>query len=103
MTKGTGKSLTVKDWFGNKIAQEVKRNISMCDVFCIIKETEKAVYAVLNLGCDSRKTVWIPKSVLVERAVGEDADTGRMNHETLIVDSYEEAIEEFKIFWGNFK
>lgn len=40
------KSYTVKDWFANKVANEVKRNISMCDVFAIMKETEKAVYCM---------------------------------------------------------
>ena len=70
MTKG--KSYTVQDWFANKVANEVKRNIAMCDVFAIIKETEKAVYGLLNLGCDSHKCMWIPKSVLVENEVGEN-------------------------------
>lgn len=98
---GTGKSITVKDWFANKVAQEARRNINMCDVFGIIKESEKAVYAMLNLGCRSKKTMWIPKSVLIENAVGEDA-TGHFHYETMQFASYEEACEEFTHHWNMF-
>lgn len=98
---GTGKSITVKDWFANKVAQEVGRNINMCDVFGIIKETEKAVYAVLNLGCRSRKAMWIPKSVLIENEVGEDA-YGMMHYETKNFESYEDAMQELIYHWNMF-
>lgn len=97
-----GKSYTVKDWFGNKVAQEVKRNISMCDVFAILKETDKAVYAMLNLGCDFKKTMWIPKSVLIENEVGETA-TGAFNYETLFIEDYDEAVKSFSTHWSNFR
>lgn len=88
---------TVKDWFANKIAQEVGRNISMCEVFAILKETEKAVYAMLNLGCDSRKTMWVPKSVLVE------VETGNGRYPVLTDIDYDEAVKEFKAHWSMFK
>ena len=91
----TGKSITVKTWFANKVAQELKRNINMCDVFGILKETEKAYYAVLNVGCHSSKTMWIPKSVVIEN---EKSDY----HETMRFDSYDEAIEEFRRYWKDF-
>lgn len=100
MTKG--KSYTVKDWFGNKVANEVQRNITMCDVFAILKETEKAVYAMLNLGCDFRKCMWVPKSVLVENEVGK-TEIGTYNYETLFIEDYDTAVEEFKSFWKMFK
>lgn len=51
MTRTGDKFLTVKDWFANKVANELGKNITMCDVFAILKETEKAVYAMLNVGC----------------------------------------------------
>lgn len=76
------KSYEVKDWFGDKVAQEVKRNISMCDVFAIMKETEKAVYAMLNLGENFRKCMWVPKSVLIENEVGEQ-ENGTYAHKTI--------------------
>lgn len=66
MTRMENKEIAVKDWFANKVANELGRNITMCYVFAILKETEKAVYAMLNVGCYQRKTMWIPKSVLVE-------------------------------------
>lgn len=96
------KSYSVKDWFANKVANEVKRNISMCDVFGVLKETEKAVYAVLNLGCDFHKTMWIPKSVLVENEIGMD-EHQFMHRETRFFNSYDEAVKAFKEFWLDFK
>lgn len=102
MTVKKGKSYTVKEWFANKVAEEVKQNITDCDVFAVIKETEKAVYAMLYIGFERKKTMWIPKSVLVEREIGEDA-IGLYNHETLIVGSYEEASEEFSFFCSSYK
>lgn len=95
-------SLSVKDWFANKIANEIRQNITMCDVFCILKETEKAVYAMLNLGTDNRRTMWIPKSVLVPFPVGTDAN-GRMHYETLRIDNYDEAVKRFDAHWNDFK
>lgn len=90
---GTGKNYSVKEWFANKVAQEVKRNINMCDVFGILKETEKAIYAVLNLGTNFSKIMWIPKSVLVD---SESA------YETYKFETVDEALKEFKIFWKDF-
>lgn len=85
---------TVKDWFANKVANEVGKNITICEVFAILKETEKAVYAMLNLGCDSRKTMWVPKSVLVEI---------ESNYPVLRTDNYEVAVEAFKAHWAMFR
>lgn len=96
-----GKSYTVKEWFANKVAEEVKKNISMCDVFAIIKESEKAAYCVLNLGANFHKTMWVPKSVMIENKVGQ-TESGKVNYETLVTDNYDEAIEKFKIFWAQF-
>lgn len=99
----TNKSYEVKKWFANKVANEVKENISMCEVFAILKQTDKAVYAMLNLGTDKRKTMWVPKSVLVEYEVGEDSVTGFYHYETLFNDSYDECVEAFRLFCEMFK
>ena len=101
MLKGTGKCYSVKEWFANKVANEVKSNIAFCDVFAILKETEKAVYAILKLGCNFHKTMWIPKSALVEEEVGEN-DWGAMRYETWRADTYEEALKEYRAFWSMF-
>ena len=98
---GTGKSYTVKDWFANKVANEVKMNISACDLFAILKESEKAVYAMLDLGHGKKKTMWIPKSVLVEREVSEEAFATAC-YETMKADSYDEAAEAFAAHWSSF-
>lgn len=97
------KSYTVKEWFADKVANEVRRNINCCDVFAILKESEKAVYAMLNLGCDFRKCTWIPKSVLVENEIGEDEVTKAYHHETYIEADYDKAVEMFKVFWSQYK
>ena len=61
--------MTVKGWFGNQKANELKRNINAFEVECILKETDKAIYAICYLGFASKykpllRTFWIPKSVL---------------------------------------
>ena len=65
----------------------------MCDVYGILRETEKAVYAMLVLGSEKCKTTWNPKSVLIEKEVGYE--NGLYNHETLFFDNYEEMRREF--------
>jgi hypothetical protein len=92
--KATNKKLRVKQWMGNKIANEIGRNITMCDIFGILKETEKAIYAVIAIGCDQRKTMWIPKSAIEEQEYGMD---------TYEFDSYEEAVEALKNEWALYR
>lgn len=61
------KKATVKEWFERKIFNE-----NFCtnfDLFCGIKETEKAVYAMCFVGMSNsgkarKKCMWIPKSVI---------------------------------------
>lgn len=98
---GTGTSYTVADWFASKVAQEVKKNIHMCEVFGILKESDKAVYAFLCLGCKSSKTMWVPKSALIRYDIGHDGH-GSMHYETMRFDSYDEAAQAFKEFWSVF-
>ena len=97
MTRTGDKFLTVKDWFANKVANELGKNITMCDVFAILKETEKAVYAMLNVGCYQRKTMWIPKSVLVEEDPAEHGD-----NRVIYTDDYDLAVAYFKDHWSDF-
>ena len=93
MTISEDKSYTVKDWFANKVAEEIKSNIFMCDVFAVLKETEKAVYAMLNLGCLKKKTMWVPKSVLVEVENG---------HKVIIEPDYDKASRLFVDMWKDY-
>lgn len=103
----TGKSYTVKDWFADKVANEVRRNISRCDVFCIIKETEKAVYAMLDLGPMFERCMWVPKSVLVEREADDEMtfDVGEEMREMYwetYKGEYDEALKAYKERWEMF-
>lgn len=101
--KRTGKSISVKEWFANKMAQEIGRNISRCDVFGIIKESEKAVYALVDLGTAGSKTTWIPKSCLIEAEVGIGDDAqGYMHWDTYRFENYDEARAEFRRFKEQF-
>lgn len=100
MTITKGKSYEVKTWLANKIAQEIKKNISMCRVFAVLKETEKAVYAMLNLGVGLSKTTWIPKSALVEHEAGEDPATLAYHYEVMIEEDYNTAKEELAFHWS---
>lgn len=97
-----GMAYEVKEWFANKVANEVKRNIVMCDVFAIMKETEKAVYAMLNLGTDFRKCMWIPKSALTELVPGEQ-DNKIYKYETIFEEDYDKCVKMFEEHWNMFK
>ena len=99
--KGTGESLRVKDWFADKIAQELKQDIAMCEVFGILKETDKAIFAILNIGWYKYKTKWVPKSAIAHYPVGKD-EYKMMHYETFRFDNYNEAIQEFKLHWNQF-
>lgn len=97
-----GKSYEVKEWFADKVANEARRNIEMCEVFAVMKETEKAVYAMLNLGCDFRKCMWVPKSVLIKNEVGE-GENQIHHYETIFEEDYDKCVEMFVEHWDNFK
>ena len=100
-TLNTNASYSVKEWFEDKIANEVGRNILDCSVFDILKETEKAVYAMMSLGPMERKCMWIPKSVLVEKEVGEN-EYGGYNHPTYFEADYDTAVQMFKDHWRDY-
>jgi hypothetical protein len=61
----------IKEWFENKLANELNLpRLYYLDIFCGIKESEKAVYAMFYTGykADGRKANhrchWIPKSAI---------------------------------------
>lgn len=81
------KSLEAKEWFAQKAFIE-KRGSGMFDnhIFAVIKESEKAIYALLG-GIGAHCFTWIPKSCVVECEEGQD---------TYICESYEEAADLFR-------
>lgn len=52
---------------------------------------------MLNIGCYQRKTMWIPKSVLVEEDPAEHGD-----NRVIYTDDYELAVSYFKDHWSDF-
>lgn len=63
---------TVKEWFEKKLVNEgiirTVGGIYSFEIFAIIKESDKAVYAMCRTGVMGdkamKKTIWIPKSVI---------------------------------------
>lgn len=101
MNIAEGRTYEVKEWFANKIANEVGRNITDCSLFAVIKETEKAVYAMLHIGGTSRKCTWIPKSVLIDTTDEDDDYDGRF---PLIINSnYDEVVKAWTELWKDFR
>ena len=61
----------IKEWFDTKLAAELNLpRMYYLDIFCGIKETEKAVYAIFYTGYDrtgtkaNHRAHWIPKSAI---------------------------------------
>ena len=84
------KKATIKDWFDYKLAQDLNLpRLYSLDIFCGIKETEKAVYAIFYTGYNAAGTKanhrahWIPKSAI------ENLENLRM------IADYNEAINTF--------
>ena len=104
MTITANRTYTVKEWFADKVAQEVGRNITACELFAVIKETEKAVYAMLHIGGTSRKTMWIPKSVLVDTTDEEyDEGMGDGRFPLIINNDYNEVAKMWNELWSDFR
>lgn len=68
ITTVKGLELRTADWF----ARKNMLNISGDSVLAIIKETEKAIYAIYGNMFGTKKTMWIPKSVLKKEEKYED-------------------------------
>lgn len=90
------KSYEIKEWKQNEICELVQRNLTMCDIFAVLKETEKAIYAMLDIGNDRCKSTWIPKSALIECEIGEDPETGMNHPEILFEADYDKALVAFR-------
>lgn len=89
------KQYRMKEWFVDKVANEIKRNLYTDEIFAILKETEKAVYAMLNLDYKHTKCVWIPKSCLT-------VECGSIDFHTRENISYEDAKFEHYMYWKSY-
>ena len=99
MMEYTGKNLTVKDWFGRKKMAECGFDSCWCfQIWAVLKETEKAVYAMVNFGIGKVRTFWIPKSVLVDQEIPEGINP--MSLMTFKTESYEEAKKTLTDEWS---
>lgn len=63
ITTVRGVELTTADWFARK---NLLNPINGDSVLAILKETDKAIYAIYGNKFGRKKTMWIPKSVLNE-------------------------------------
>lgn len=95
MTTENLKLYRMKEWFANKLANEIKSNICSDEVFAILKETEKAVYAMFSLSAHHSKCAWMPKSCLIECP-------GSIDFYTRTGMDYETALDEFHWFWKTY-
>ena len=93
--KASVKQLHMKEWFANKVANEIRTNLHTTEIFAVIRETEKAVYAMLAIAPGFSKCVWVPKSCIEEVP-------GRNDFHTRTGLTYEEAACEAKIFWSDY-
>jgi hypothetical protein len=83
----------MKEWFEDKLYKEWNlKFIGTMEVFCKLKETEKAIYAMVYVGYAGNgtyarhKCTWIPKSALYD---GVDA--------LQTISDYDEACKAFEI------
>jgi hypothetical protein len=85
------KKASVKEWFENKLAKEMGLpRLYFLTLYCGIKETDKAVYALFYTGYDRtgmrpmHRAHWIPKSCID-------------NLENLrFIDNYDNAVTDFE-------
>lgn len=87
------KQLHMKEWFANKVAREIRHNLHTTEIFAILRETEKAIYAMLAIAPGCTRCVWVPKSCTEETAGSRDffTRTGL---------NYEQAVAEANLFWS---
>ena len=99
MMEYTGMNLEVKDWFIHKKADELNvYSYFEAHVWAILKETEKAVYAIVEFKIGTMRTFWIPKSAIVNLIVAED-DPNPDCFKTYRCDDYAEAKKALVDFW----
>lgn len=85
------KALRMKEWIANKKAQEFKINLYTDEIFAVLKETEKAIYAMISLGQGRHKCTWLPKSAV------EECEPANKDFATRYGLTYEEAALELKV------
>lgn len=88
------KSYEMKEWFANKFAKENGFDIMDGWLVAIMKESEKAVYAMVHVCGKIKKCTWIPKSCLESYEVGNDGFCN--HHETAFEEDYNKCVEIFK-------
>ena len=86
------RQLEMKEWFANKVANEIKHNLTSTEIFAVLRETEKAMYCMLNVTKGCYRCTWIPKSCVTEHK-------GSVDFHTRFGLTYEEALNEAKWFW----
>lgn len=89
------KRLVVKEWFHEMKMNEKRKDVQSCEVFAILKETEKA-YNVFVGSTTKCMTYWVPKSQ-VEEMENEE------NKVTLICDDYDEVYKMWNIEMGYYR
>ena len=89
------KQLHMKEWFACKVANEIRRNLHTTEIFAVLRETEKAIYAMLTIAPGYNRCIWIPKSCTEETAGSRDFFT-RTNL------SYDQAVAEANLFWSSY-
>ena len=94
--KGTLKQLHIKEWFANKLANELRCNLFHTEIFAVLRETEKAYNVLFSTCGDSYRTAWIPKSCTIECP-------GSIDFHTRFGLSFGDALREFHDFWANYR
>lgn len=90
------KQLHMKEWFANKVAKEIRCNLHTTEIFAVLRETEKALYVLLNVAPNCTRCAWVPKSCTEECA-------GSADFHTRTGLTYQEALNEAKLFWASYR
>lgn len=93
--KGNLKLLRVKDWFANKLANELRTNLHSSEIFAVLRETENA-YNVMLRECGRALTCWVPKSCI-------DELPGSIDFHTRFGMGYDAARTELNHFWSFYR
>lgn len=89
------RQLHMKDWFANKVANEIRHNLHNTEIFAVLKETVKAYYVMLSIEPGCNRCAWVPKFCIEEHE-------GSNDFHTRFGLSYEEAVNEARIFWSSY-
>ena len=95
IVKGSLKELHIKDWFANKLANELRTNLHSTKIFAVLRETEKA-YNVMLCEYGRALTCWVPKSCTEERP-------GSIDFHTRFGMSFSAAKNELYYFWKTYR